>query len=304
MSERRDHEWLLARERGEDVSHVPAATRTPYDELGVMLRDLPAMTPRGAWKARVLAVIDEEEAKRLAAGSVQRPVAKVEPKLAANAGYPATDVEDEVAKPRLTAVPTVAPAVEMPAPPKALAAKRHRWLVPTLATAAAAAAAIAVYLAMPRGSSEPSQANNQLGAPPSTNKPPSTSAIAALETELRDGANKVRGIRDGDGVARLRDTFVARVKTTGPAELRLYGDTGELLAQCGERARSAGCTVTRDGEHRRFVLETLLEARGQVRLVTFTGAQIPESLNDRTLDIDAVIKAGVAYKEELPFDVL
>jgi hypothetical protein len=54
-----DHEWLLARERGEDVSHVPAHTRATYDLLQARLGDLPDEAPGLAWRHRVLAALDE-----------------------------------------------------------------------------------------------------------------------------------------------------------------------------------------------------------------------------------------------------
>lgn len=298
MSEHRDDKWLLTRERGEDVSHVPAEARAPYEELGAMLRNLPAIAPSKDWKARVLAALDAEEAKRVWPKSTDRgPAAKVAPTLAAKAGYAATEADD-------TADESVTTPPKTQTLPKLSAAWWRRWLVPAIAVAAAAA--IAIYLAMPRGSDEPSQAGNQLGAPPRTNEHPPQQpapAVVALKTELRDGANKVRSIRSSGDAANLNDTFVARVETIGPAELRLYGDTNELLIACGERTRPAGCTVTQDGERRRFVLETVLGARGQVRLVTFIGAQIPASTEDRKRDLDAAVDAKVTYKEELSFEV-
>jgi len=53
-----DHEWLLARERGEDVSHVPADTRAAYAQLEHLLAALPASVPSAKWKHRVLDALD------------------------------------------------------------------------------------------------------------------------------------------------------------------------------------------------------------------------------------------------------
>jgi len=58
MSDPRDHLWLLARERGEDVDHVPAATRAGYHQLERLLAALPDPAPPTGWKARVLGALD------------------------------------------------------------------------------------------------------------------------------------------------------------------------------------------------------------------------------------------------------
>lgn len=58
MSEPRDRDWLLARERGEDVSQVPAQTRARYAELDRMLEALPGQSPSPGWKQRVLERLD------------------------------------------------------------------------------------------------------------------------------------------------------------------------------------------------------------------------------------------------------
>ncbi len=58
-TESNDCEWLLARERGEDVSHVPAQTREKYSQLDGLLRELPACAPDPGWKQRVLDSIDD-----------------------------------------------------------------------------------------------------------------------------------------------------------------------------------------------------------------------------------------------------
>jgi hypothetical protein len=58
MSEPRDRDWLLARERGEDVSQVPAQTRARYGELERLIEALPGQSPSPGWKQRVLDRLD------------------------------------------------------------------------------------------------------------------------------------------------------------------------------------------------------------------------------------------------------
>jgi hypothetical protein len=59
MTESNDYEWLLARERGEDVSHVPAETRARYGQLDRLIKELPAHAPSPGWKQRVLDSLDD-----------------------------------------------------------------------------------------------------------------------------------------------------------------------------------------------------------------------------------------------------
>jgi hypothetical protein len=56
-----DEEWLAARERGEDIGHVPAHKREPYERLGAMIGS--GMAPSPGFRGRVLDAIDAEEAK-------------------------------------------------------------------------------------------------------------------------------------------------------------------------------------------------------------------------------------------------
>lgn len=58
MSDPNDHVWLLARERGEDVAHVPAATRASYHQLERLIAALPTPAPPAGWKERVLGALD------------------------------------------------------------------------------------------------------------------------------------------------------------------------------------------------------------------------------------------------------
>jgi hypothetical protein len=64
MREPEDSHWLVLRERGEDVSDIPADVRAPYDELARLLTELPRQSPRAGWKQRVLAAIDPPAVRR------------------------------------------------------------------------------------------------------------------------------------------------------------------------------------------------------------------------------------------------
>ena len=62
MGELEDRDWLLARERGEDVSHVPAPTRLMYSHVEWLLAALRDPVPTAGWKRRVLEALDREPA--------------------------------------------------------------------------------------------------------------------------------------------------------------------------------------------------------------------------------------------------
>ena len=66
MGELEDREWLLARERGEDVSHVPATTRLTYAHVEWLLATLRDPAPTAGWKRRVLDALDGEPEPRSA----------------------------------------------------------------------------------------------------------------------------------------------------------------------------------------------------------------------------------------------
>jgi hypothetical protein len=72
MSEPDDQAWILQRERGEDVSHIPADTRAGYDRLAALIETLLDETPDPGWKQRVLATLDEPPARKLSTPSRHR----------------------------------------------------------------------------------------------------------------------------------------------------------------------------------------------------------------------------------------
>ncbi len=121
----------------------------------------------------------------------------------------------------------------------------RRWIG---SAAVAAAAVVLVVVFMRRGSPGPSE--------------------PTLTTEVRTGGSQHRG-----GDVSIGDTLIVKAASNAPAELRVYGGSGEPLARCGV-AGDAGCSVERDGERRRFRVEVLLRAPGAVRSVLFVGPAI------------------------------
>ena len=119
---------------------------------------------------------------------------------------------------------------------------------------------------------------------------PDQSGQIALGTEVRPGPGVHRAGPMRGHQANLGDTLVVRATATGPAELRVYGGSGEkLLAVCGE---GDGC-ITRDGERRRFVLEVALKLPGEARAVVFAGATIPPTAGSLSQDLEAAAGAGI-----------
>lgn len=64
MSEPDDQAWILQRERGEDISHVPARTRAGFDRLAALIEALPDEVPDPGWKQRILVTLDEPPGAR------------------------------------------------------------------------------------------------------------------------------------------------------------------------------------------------------------------------------------------------
>jgi hypothetical protein len=54
----RDEDWLDARERGDSIDHIDAATRTRYDNLQRHIAALPDGDPPAGWQERVIARLD------------------------------------------------------------------------------------------------------------------------------------------------------------------------------------------------------------------------------------------------------
>jgi hypothetical protein len=250
------YNWLVARERGEDIGHVLAAERAPYERLGELIGS--GMAPGAGWRQRVLDAIDAEPAAAPGAAAAPEPVTATKPATA-------------------TAKPPAAPAPVVP-----LTRKQRRWIAGGLAALAAAAAAIVV---IPRLRPHPS----------------GSSQLVALATEVSQGSAVVRG----DTEAKVGDTLVVRAETLGPAELRVYGGSGErLIGACNDQPGQRGCTVARDGEHRRFVLEVPLEVPGMARAVIFLGAKLPASTGSLAADQEAAASAKIPTETHKPTRVL
>lgn len=68
----RDRDWLLARERGDDVSHVPAQIRARYADLAQLIAELPGTSPPPGWKRGVLDRLDPPASPVAAATAPRR----------------------------------------------------------------------------------------------------------------------------------------------------------------------------------------------------------------------------------------
>jgi hypothetical protein len=310
----KEYKWLIARERGEDISHVLPAERAPYEELGALIGS--GMRPGAGWRQRVLDAIDAAEPPRasepeLAAAPAPVAAPEAAPVAAPEAAPVAAPEAAPVAAPETVVVaepaPVVAgepapapaarqvpdarpsPAPELaPAPVMPIAeARRRRWpkIAGGIAAVAAAAAAIVI---IPKLRSHPSE----------------PSPMIALATEVRHGPTVLRADPERPDQAGVGDTLLVRAEATGPAEVRVYGGSSEhLIASCNDRGGS-GCTVERDGERRRFVLEVPLEVPGMVRAVIFVGAGLPPSTGSLEPDLEAAASARIKFETRTPTRVL
>lgn len=255
----RDYKWLVARERGEDIGHVPPTERTPYDQLGALIGR--GAAPSAGFRQRVLGAIDAidaaEAAKQTAAGG-----AEPEPALA-----PVVPL-----RPRPAQEPREQPP-ETPQKPQRQASRR--WLTVGGAMAAAAAAAVALLVIRP-------------GRP--------AGAELAIEGRIERGATVVRADR-ASAEALLGDTLAVTAEASGPAEVRVYGGAGErLLARCDDHGGQDGCQIEHDGERRRFSLAVPLNAPGRVRTVIFAGASVPAPQGSLDQDLGAAERAHIKYE--------
>jgi len=223
MADAGDHDWLLARERGDDVSHVPAETRARYQELGYMIESLPDRSPSHGWKQRVMAALDEPFARPSAVRSRKRAMA---------------------------------------------------WGI--AGAIAALAAAVVLVVLYKRTSHEP---------------PFEPIAMA----EIRHGSHPHRS-----GDVGIGDILVVHVDANRPIELRVYGDTGEFLASCND---DGGCDAVRNGDHRRYTLELVLRARGDVRAVLFTSAAGLSPPHGLDADLAAALRVGIDARQVAVFHV-
>jgi hypothetical protein len=250
-----DHEWLRARERGDDVSQVPAAERERYRALEGLIAALPARTARAGWKQRVLAAVDQAPAPA--------PVPNVPAPVSVRAAARRWPIWIGGSVMAAAAATAVLVAVSRPE----RATRGDGTIRNDLASGADATAA-----AESRDQASPRAAD----------------ADPSLARVQRDVVTEVvhRGERRRGGDAAIGDSLALRIDTDGSAEIRIYGDAGEPIARCDD---FGGCEVERDGAHRRYTLLVPLRAPGDVRAVLFTGG--PALPPPRDLDTDLAVAA-------------
>jgi hypothetical protein len=251
-----DYKWLVARERGEDIGHVPPAERAPYDQLGALIGR--GVAPNAGFRQRVLGAIDAidaaEAAKQTAAGGAEPALAPVVP-----------------LRPR----PAQEPREQQPTPQKPQRQASRRWLAVGGAMTAAAAAAVALLVIRP-------------GRP--------AGAELAVEGRIERGRAAVRADRTsaeallGDTLAVTAEASgPAEVRVYGGAGER-------LLARCDDHGGQDGCQIEHDGERRRFSLAVPLNAPGRVRVVIFAGASVPAPQGSIDQDLGAAERAHIKYE--------
>jgi hypothetical protein len=304
VKDHEDYKWLVARERGEDIGHVLAADRAPYEKLGELIGS--GMKPSAGFRQRVLDAIDAAEqagqnghaAPEPAAIPAHDPIAMAD---ALRAEAPVETLVSAPAEPAAAPVPSAPSLADGPRPPAPIEAQvvplpgpkktsppppPLRWV--WVAGGVAAAAAVVVYIA----TRSPSGAK------------PSGGIIASSEVELSSKVEHGDVVRGGS--AKIGDTLVFQAKVKGPAELRIYGGpVGETpLARCGEGVPAeAGCTIQRDGEARQLVFKLKLEKPGTVSAVLFPGEHIPKPTTLLSGDLDAAAKAKVLPKQDPSWEV-
>ncbi len=262
----KDYRWLVARERGEDIGHVLASDRAPYEQLGALLAS--GTAPGAGFRERVLAAIEAEE-------------------RAANPAPIAEAVAEAAPAPAPEAPPAAPPAPEVqPAPPHLVVApvvpivprKPWRRILIAGGLATAAAAAVVYFVIQPA---------------------PTPPGVIALATEHHPSPTAVRTMSDRADQANLGDTFVVRAETIGPAEVRVYGGSaGKLIAQCNDRG---GCTgIERDGERRVYRLEMTLDLPGETRAVVFAGTNVPPTRDSYDQDLEAAAAARIKHAPSKP----
>jgi hypothetical protein len=281
MNELDDSEWLLARERGEDVSHVPAYTREKYSQLDRLIHDLPTCAPSPGWKQRVLDSLDDPLDDQLASG---RPH-----------NFPLATARSRIASPHRS-----------PPPPP----RRLPWALGSGIMSLAAVLALCVYVHEPRTpegsqvalSSETNGAvdSRAPGGPfddptieslwGAAEASPTAPLVSAPRVGVRRAARRYRG----DAALNLGDTLVLEATAERPIELRVYGDAGEPLARCTE---TQGCGVRRIGAHRVYHLELQARAPGAMRTMVYDGGAMPELFASLDNDTEAAGRAGIRVRQ-------
>jgi hypothetical protein len=258
-----DEDWLLDRERGDDVSHIAPETRARYEQLDQLIAALAERPPPAGWKQRVLDALD--------APAPRSSSDMIEP--AASGPAPSTDSPAPRSPPE-TRVSTGGRAADGRAANGRIAEGRRApivrgWRAWILALGGAVVGIVILSVVVPRP------------------QPPRAEPV--VTTEIRRGERPHRG----DDVS-VGDTLVVHAESDQPIELRVYGDGGEPLARCTD---TQGCAVERSGAHRRYTLDVLLRAPGDVRTVLFTGDAIPSPGANLDADLDAALAAHVDARQ-------
>lgn len=267
MTESNDYEWLLARERGEDVSYIPEHRRERYGQLDRLIHDLPMCAPSPGWKQRVLDCLDD-------------PLVADRPRT-----FPWATARSRVAAPRRS-----------PSPPP----RRWAWALGSgFAASLAAVFAVCAYLHDPTAPEAP-----QVAVPVVTHGERPIEVLQTIEessptapfagTSMVGVRRAARRHRGGGTAPHIGDSLVVETTADRPIELRVYGDSGEPLARCME---TQGCRVEHIGARRKYHLELRLHAPGEVRMVEYTGAAMPDALVSLDEDLEAASKAGADVKE-------
>ncbi len=277
-SDDKDYKWLVARERGDDISHVLAPERAPYEKLGELLGR--HIAPPAGFRQRVLARIDAEERARdpqpfPEPAAAAEPAAPPAPEIVARPAPEATPPR-EIAPPRPVRPAPTPEIVARPASEATPPRPASRWKRRLGIAVGFAAAAAAVYIFLFR-------------------QPTPAPAVIALSIDLRDGPTVMRGDQ-----ASIGDTFIARAATIGPGELRVYGGSaGKLIARCHDGgADQDGCTVTSNGERREYRLELTLELPGHTSAVVCAGPKIPPTKGSLEQDVNAAAAARIPCEIE------
>lgn len=278
MAEPDDPAWLVLRERGDDVSHVPVDTRARYDALTALFDELELEAPSPGWKQRALAALDRESQQDGAASALRDAAAEggVAPSRAGR-------------RARLWAA---AGSVASAAVLAVVIGLCGEDLDDRRASGAATRAGRAAIASGDPAGMDPTRpaGTNAASSPAAPGGAYIASAVDALvASEIRRGAQPHRG----DSVS-MGDTWILDVRTGSPAELRVYGDAGEPLARCMAEPR---CTIEHDGGFVRFRLELALRASGDVRAVLFSRGAPPAAFESLEADLAAAQRAQVDARQ-------
>jgi hypothetical protein len=271
-----DEDWLLARERGDDVSHVSPRSRARYEQLDQLIAALPERPPPAGWKQRVLDTLDAPS-PRGSSDALQLP-----PATPANAPLgppPPRSSSDQLEAPPAIAATTAdrppprsPPATRTDADGRSTGGRRtpivRGWRAWILAAAGIVVGMLVLQLFIPRPKQAP------------------TEPVVTIETRRGESPHR------GDDVA-VGDTLVVHARSDQPIELRIYGDGGESLARCTD---SQGCTVERNGRLRDYTVDVPLRSPGAVRAVLFTGGTMPEPSKDLDADLEAAQAAHITAR--------